>query len=176
MKGLIFNVLSFFVFCPLFLFGQSANTNAEPLKIYEQNGIQVKSFDFNGLEDYIKPEKDTLYVINFWATWCGPCVEELPHFERINSEFKNQKVRVILVSLDMSKQVTTRLIPYIQKNNIKSEVVLLNDLDADVWINKVDASWSGALPATLFYTNQKRFFFEKSFTYETLLEQLKNFL
>lgn len=115
-------------------------------------------------------------MVNFWATWCQPCVEELPYFERINKEFKNQNVKVILVSLDMSKQVTTRLIPYIQKYNIQSEVVLLNDLDADTWINKVDSSWSGALPATLFYTTEKRAFFEKSFTYESLLEQLKNFL
>lgn len=176
MKRLVVSKLVFLLFWSVLSFGQNTNHKVEPLKVYEQDNFKVKFFDFNGLERYLKPENDALYVVNFWATWCEPCVEELPYFERINNEFKNQNVKVILVSLDMSKQVTTRLIPYIQKNNIQSEVVLLNDLDADTWINKVDSSWSGALPATLFYTTEKRVFFEKSFTYESLLEQLKNFL
>lgn len=176
MKPLVISELVFLLFWSVLSFGQNTNHKVELLKVYEQDNIKVKSFDFNGLERYLKPENDVLYVVNFWATWCQPCVEELPYFERINKEFKNQNVKVILVSLDMSKQVTTRLIPYIQKNNIQSEVVLLNDLDADTWITKVDSSWSGALPATLFYTTEKRVFFEKSFTYESLLEQLKNFL
>ena len=176
MKPLVISELVFLLFWSVLSFGQNTNHKVEPLKVYEQDNIKVKSFDFNGLERYLKPENDVLYVVNFWATWCQPCVAELPYFERINNEFKNQNVKVILVSLDMSKQVTTRLIPYIQKNNIQSEVVLLNDLDADTWINKVDSSWSGALPATLFYSTEKRVFFEKSFTYESLLEQLKNFL
>lgn len=157
-------------------FSQKNSNSISPLQVYKDKGIAIKSFDFNGLEAYLKPQGDTIYVVNFWATWCTPCVEELPHFEKLNADFKDKKVKVILVSLDMSKQVLTRLIPFIEKNKIKSDVVLLNDVDADAWINKVDSNWSGALPATLIYNAQKRKFFEQSFTYETLLTQLNTFL
>ncbi len=153
----------------------SFSQESKPLNVYEDKGFIIKAFDFNGLENYIKPKDDTVYVVNFWATWCTPCIEELPYFEKINQEYGSKNVKVILVSLDMSKQVLSRLIPFLEKKNIKSEVVLLKDLDADVWINKVDASWSGALPATLIYNSKKRLFFEKSFTYQTLLEQLNTF-
>lgn len=157
-------------------FSQEKPASIPPLKIYEVNGLKIKSFNFEGLEAYLKPQSDSIYVVNFWATWCTPCIEELPYFEKLNADFKDKKVKVILVSLDMSKQVLTRLIPFVEKNKIQSEVVLLNHVDADVWINKVDPSWSGALPATLIYNAQKRKFFEQSFTYETLLTQLNTFL
>lgn len=157
-------------------FSQKNPNSISRLKIYEDKGIAIKSFDFKGLETYIKPQSDTIYVVNFWATWCTPCIEELPHFEKLNANFKDKKVKVILVSLDMSKQVLTRLIPFVVKNKIQSEVVLLHDVDADAWINKVNPSWSGALPATLIYNAGKRNFFEQSFTYETLLTQLITFL
>lgn len=157
-------------------FSQQVQVSYEPLKVYEDKGFIVKSFNFDGLENYIKPQNDTIYIVNFWATWCKPCIEELPYFEKINEEYGSKNVKVILVSMDMSKQVLSRLIPFLEKNKIKSEVVLLNDVDADVWINKVDPSWSGALPATLIYNSKKRLFFEQSFTYQSLLEQLNTFL
>ena len=157
-------------------FSQKNQVAHEPLKVYEDKSFIVKSFNFDGLENYIKPQNDTIYIVNFWATWCKPCIEELPYFEKINEEYGSKNVKVILVSMDMSKQVLSRLIPFLEKNKIKSEVVLLNDVDADAWINKVDPSWSGALPATLIYNSKKRLFFEQSFTYQTLLEQLNTFL
>lgn len=157
-------------------FSQQVQVSYEPLKVYEDKGFIVKSFNFDGLENYIKPQNDTIYIVNFWATWCKPCIEELPYFEKINEEYGSENVKVILISMDMSKQVLSRLIPFLEKNKIKSEVVLLNDVDADAWINKVDPSWSGALPATLIYNSKKRLFFEQSFTYQTLSEQLNTFL
>ena len=157
-------------------FSQQVQVSYEPLKVYEDKGFIVKSFNFDGLENYIKPQNDTIYIVNFWATWCKPCIEELPYFEKINEEYGSKNVKVILVSMDMSKQVLSRLIPFLEKNKIKSEVILLNDVDADAWINKVDPSWSGALPATLIYNSKKRLFFEQSFTYQSLLEQLNTFL
>ena len=157
-------------------FSQKVKVSYEPLKVYEDKGFIVKSFNFDGLENYIKPQNDTIYIVNFWATWCKPCIEELPYFEKINEEYGSKNVKVILVSMDMSKQVLSRLIPFLEKNKIKSEVILLNDVDADAWINKIDTSWSGALPATLIYNSKKRLFFEQSFTYQTLSEQLNTFL
>jgi thiol-disulfide isomerase/thioredoxin len=130
----------------------------------------IKVIDYKGLQPYLQKKEDTLYVINFWATWCKPCVKELPYFERVNKEFKDEPVRVILVSLDFPKQLESKLIPFIEKNNIQSEVIVLNDPDSNNWINKIDESWSGAIPATLFYSGKTRIFHEKTFTYSELVK------
>jgi thiol-disulfide isomerase/thioredoxin len=135
---------------------------------------QVPVMDFDGLEPYLHKENDTTYIINFWATWCAPCVKELPAFEELNEKYRNEKVKVLLVSLDFIKHYDTKLIPFIQERNIKSEVILLNDPRSYLWIDKVSPDWSGAIPATLIYRGNKRKFYEQSFTYESLeMELLK---
>ena len=141
-------------------------------KVYQSNGIQVKSYDFDSFEHYLKYDNDATYVINFWATWCVPCVKELPFFEEINKKYKNDKIKVILVSLDMPKKVETSLIPFLLKRKMTAEVVLLDDPDANSWIEKVDKDWSGAIPATYIYNKKGRVFFEKSFTFEELEKEI----
>jgi hypothetical protein len=99
-------------------------------------------------------------------------VEELPALERIGREFGDEGLKVLLVSLDFPKQIESRLMPFIQKNNIRSEVLVLNDPDANKWIDRVDPGWSGSIPATLIYNRDSRLFHEGTYTYE----QLKNII
>ncbi|WP_300488203.1 TlpA family protein disulfide reductase [Flavobacterium sp.] len=146
----------------------------KPIKVYEKDGIKVASYDFNAFEPFLKKDNDTTYVVNFWATWCVPCVAELPHFEKLNATYKDQKVKVLLVSLDMPQKVESNLLPFVKKKNMQSEVIYLNDPDANAWISKVDTAWSGAIPATVIYKGNKRKFFEQSFTYEALEKELKS--
>ena len=136
----------------------------------------VKTYDYNQLKPLLEKKDDKTYVINFWATWCAPCVKELPYFEKINKEYADKNVAVLLVSLDFPKQVEKKLIPFINRKKLQSEVVLLDDVNEDVWIKAIDESWSGALPATIIYTKNKRKFYEQSFDYETLENELKTFL
>ena len=122
-----------------------------------------------------KLDPDTTYVINFWATWCKPCVKELPYFEELSADTDAGKVKVLLVSIDFEKQMSTKLIPFIEKNNLISEVVLLADGNENEWIDKVDPSWSGAIPVTLMFKGKKRLFFEKQYeSYEDLLQDVKS--
>ena len=132
------------------------------------NSPQIRVVNFNQLEPDLHLSNDTTYVINFWATWCTPCRKELPAFEKLNKNYQNKPVKVILVSLDFPNQIKNSLIPYIQNNKLKSEVILLNDPDANSWIDKVNKSWSGSIPATLVYNNDKRLFHEGSLTYNKL--------
>lgn len=136
----------------------------------------VKTYTYNQLKPFLEKQDDKIYVINFWATWCAPCVKELPYFERIQQEYANKNVEVLLVSLDFPKQVDKKLIPFINKNEIQSEVVLLDDINEDVWIKAIDESWSGAIPATIIYNKNNRKFYEKSFDYETLKTELLTFI
>src|SRR6187402_288932 len=129
---------------------------------------KVAVFDnYSTLEKTVLGDENTIYVVNFWATWCAPCVKELPHFEQLNSENKN--IKVVLVSLDFKNQFESKLLPFLKKKSINSEVVLLTDKDYNTWLPMVDKEWSGSIPATLIIKNGKKFFAERIFSsYEEL--------
>ncbi len=124
---------------------------------------------FQQLEQKWKIDSDTLYVINYWATWCKPCVEELPAFLRIEKELKHKSFKMILVSLDFPQHLETRVLPFIKKHQIKCEVVILDD-DANQWINKVNPQWDGSIPVTVLVKNKKSEFYDHTFDYESLLK------
>ena len=134
---------------------------------------QPRVLSFDDFEPHLHFSDETTYLVNFWATWCTPCVDELPAFERISSEYKESNVKVLLVSLDFPKQLESRLLPFLEKHNIRSEVLVLSDPDANKWIDKVDAEWSGAIPATLIYNSRSREFHEGSYTYEELKSKVE---
>ncbi len=129
----------------------------------------IPVYNFTQFEPFLHPvTSDTTYVINFWATWCAPCIKELPYFEQIHTKYASQRVKVILVSLDFKNQIESRVIPFVRQRNIQSEVLVLSDPDANAWINKVDPNWSGALPATIVMKGDKREFHEKAFSSDEL--------
>jgi thiol-disulfide isomerase/thioredoxin len=131
-----------------------------------QDDLRVLSFD--DLEPHLYKSTDSLYIINFWATWCTPCVEEIPDFMKIHEQYADKKVKLLLVSLDFPKHIDSRVIPFLEKNKVTAEVLILDDPDANKWINKVDNGWSGSIPATLFYQNDKRIFIEDVMTYDDI--------
>jgi len=165
---------SFLLVLTLFFFSfkGSEKNNAKP--ILKTQSIPV--YNFEGFKHMLNYEDDKTYIINFWATWCKPCVKEMPYFEKIGKNFKDKNVEVILVSLDFPNNLESRVLPFIEKNNLKSRVVLLDDANQNRWIPLVSETWSGAIPATLIYNKNKRTFYEQSFTYEQLLNELKLFL
>ncbi|HUH27873.1 TlpA disulfide reductase family protein [Gelidibacter sp.] len=138
--------------------------------------VPLEIYDFEGLKPFLKTNTDKTYVINFWATWCAPCIKELPYFEDLNATYKNKNVEVILVSLDFPKKYDSHVKPFIKKHNLKSKVVALDDNDSNTWIPAIDPDWSGAIPATLIFNREKRQFYERTFTYEELEKEVKQFL
>ena len=136
----------------------------------------IPSYNYKELEPLLSKNDGKTYVINFWATWCAPCVKELPAFEKLRVNYDKKNVEVILVSLDFPNQIVSKLIPFVKKNNLKSQVVLMNDSDQDTWIPKISKKWSGAIPATLIYNSKKRAFYERSFDFDELETELKKFL
>ncbi|HMQ08590.1 MAG TPA: TlpA disulfide reductase family protein [Saprospiraceae bacterium] len=113
-------------------------------------------------KNHIQVSDDRIHVINFWATWCAPCIKEMPFIDALTSKYGNQ-IKVTFVSLDFPKRIDTALIPFLEKSDLKSEVVLLDDARANRWIDLVDPDWSGAIPATLIIKNGKRAFYEREF-------------
>ncbi|WP_125722005.1 TlpA family protein disulfide reductase [Flavobacterium ustbae] len=140
------------------------------IKGYNQN---VKLLTINELNERIRNGKDSTYVVNFWATWCAPCIKELPHFEKLAAENKSEKLAVLLVSLDFKSKLASNVIPFVKRKNLKNEVFLLNESSPQEFIDRIDPTWSGSIPATLFIKNDKRKFVESEFTYEQLLTEYK---
>lgn len=139
-------------------------------------GQTIPEIDRNDLTELTGRVNDTTYVINFWATWCSPCVKEIGYFQELYQEYETQKLKVILVSLDFPNQKERRVIPFIREKGITAPVKLVTDLDYNAWINLVDPSWSGALPATLIYNANERVFLEKELSRNELYEQVNQIL
>ena len=132
----------------------------------------IPVYDFNEFEPLIYTKSDKTYLVNFWAMWCAPCVKELPYIEEFAVKYPD--VEVILVSLDFPKDIETKLKPFLKKKNITQKVVLLDDADANAWIDKIDPNWSGAIPFTIMFNKNERLFYERSFeNLEDLENQIK---
>lgn len=154
------------------------STNIQAQQIIQDSEYKIPIYSFNQIEPLFNPavNNDTVYIFNFWATYCAPCIKELPHFEKINQEYTDKRVKVILVSLDFKSQIKSRVIPFLHRRNISSKVVVLSDPDANAWIDKVSPNWSGAIPATLIVKGSRKEFYEKEFTYEEIRSLTNKFL
>jgi len=133
-----------------------------------QNKIEV--YNFEQLEKEWTVSGDSVVIVNFWATWCKPCVEELPEFEKLNKWISGKKAKLLLVSLDFPKQLKTSLIPFVKQKKLQSKVVLLDGGNPNNWIDRVSTDWSGAIPATLIISQSKNFkeFKEKQCSFEEI--------
>lgn len=155
---------------------ESAIAVNESKKEEQNSKLDLEIYDYDGLEPLINKKDDKIHVVNFWATWCAPCVKELPYFEAIKENYQDKNVEVLLVSLDFPKNYDSKLKPFITKHDLKSKVVAFDDTDQNRWIPAINKEWSGAIPATIIYNNKKRLFYERSFTQEELETELKQFL
>ncbi|WP_448698978.1 TlpA disulfide reductase family protein [Mucilaginibacter sp. AW1-3] len=128
----------------------------------------VKPITYQQLQQRFN-NKDTVYIVNFWATWCGPCVAELPNFDKLQQTYKARPVKVLLVSMDF-KSKWAEVNSFAKSKKIVSEVYLADKPNEQVFIDQIDKSWSGALPGTMIVNARKniRKFYEKEFTYDEL--------
>ena len=133
----------------------------------------IEVVDFDSFYSKIDLSGDNTYVINFWATWCSPCVKELPYFESVNREYSEKNVKVILVSLDFPSQIESKLMPYLKKNKIKSNVILLDDSKMNKWVPRVSEKWDGGIPATLIVNSSNYNFYPNPFEKEELVSEIQ---
>jgi len=138
---------------------------------------EVKKIKITDLAKIISESKQPL-VINFWATYCVPCLKEMPHFQETVKKYKSQNVSLIFVSLDLQDDYPKKVEATRKKLKLTLPVQYLDETDADYFCPKVDTSWSGALPATLFINNSTgyRKFIEDEISKENFEKQVNAML
>ena len=134
----------------------------------------IKKVKIGELVDYIK-QSDRPLVVNFWATWCAPCIEEIPYFQEEVKKNAAQKVELVLVSLDFPDAYPSKLSAFIKKNNYQASFFWLDETNADHFCPQIDSQWSGSIPSTLFINNKTgyRKFFERQLTHPQLTENIQ---
>ncbi|MEQ9426170.1 MAG: TlpA disulfide reductase family protein [Cyclobacteriaceae bacterium] len=137
---------------------------------------EIEVIKFDDLHRLISQQKNGYSVINFWATWCKPCIAELPYFEKLNDQ-SDSETTVYLISFDFVEELETKVTGFVKKKGLKSEIKLLDETDYNSFIDKVSEEWSGAIPATLFVNHEsgKRQFFEGEFEEDELFEAWEDF-
>jgi len=131
----------------------------------------IELISLNSLNQLIKSPDKKLKVINFWASWCRPCIMEMPHFEAIDKS----EATVYFVTLDHPEDID-KAKRMLEKNSIKSKALLLNEKDADKYIMAINEDWSGAIPATLFIDARgKKYFYERAFDKPELENYVKKY-
>jgi thiol-disulfide isomerase/thioredoxin len=134
---------------------------------------EIEKWKIENLEEKIN-NTEAPTIINFWATFCKPCIEEMPYFQELSKKYEASGVKLLLVSLDMADAYPTKINTFIKKYKITAPVVFLDETNADVFCPRVDESWSGAIPASLFINNKTgyRNFIEDQLTKEELEKEI----
>ena len=147
------------------------------LSCKQASSQSIPKWKIEDLEEYIT-KSDTPVIVNFWATWCGPCIKEIPYFQEIVEKYKSNGVKLLLVSLDFKEAYPDKVSSFADKRKFTSSIVWLDETNADYFCPKVDTTWSGVMPATLFINNKKgyRSFFEEEMPKEKFEDELKKIL
>lgn len=145
----------------IFILSLIFNIMIDPVSPKEATIISYSEF-----EKMVNEPSDKLRIYNFWATWCAPCIKEMPHFEKVS--LSDPELSLYFISLDDGRK-PERVNNFITKRQIQAPVLLLDDIDYNKWISKVHQDWSGAIPATLFIdAGGKKHFYEGEMSEEEL--------
>ena len=136
-------------------------------------GQEIRRIKITDLEKTIEESKTPL-VVNFWATFCKPCLEEIPYFQEVVRTYKKDSVQLLLVSLDLEDYYPTKLKNFALKQKFTSTIAWLDEFNADYFCPRIDSSWSGAIPATLFVNNRLgyRKFYEEQLSKEKFKKEI----
>ena len=118
--------------------------------------------DFGDIAPLFAQDNDTTYLINFWATWCKPCLEELPLLQQVQRENGDRPLRVVLVSLDTEEGAIRRIPAYLEQRGIDLPTVVLTD-EGNAWKRALDDKWDGSLPTSLIYKGGLRYVYRRPF-------------
>jgi thiol-disulfide isomerase/thioredoxin len=114
----------------------------------------LRPVDETGLQRLLERSRGKVVLLNFWATWCEPCVEEFPDLMKIAREFRPRGLEIILVSIDDPEEIEEKVRPFLQSQGVSFRTYLKEARDDEVFINTLDRTWSGAIPASFIFDRE----------------------
>jgi thiol-disulfide isomerase/thioredoxin len=137
----------------------------------------IKKIKITDLEQTIA-QSDHPLIVNFWATFCVPCVKEIPYFQSTVARYRGEQVELILVSLDLPDYYPAKIASFAQGRGFTARIVWLNETNADYFCPKVDPKWSGGIPSSLFINNKTHYrrFFDRQLTEPQVEFEIKKML
>jgi thiol-disulfide isomerase/thioredoxin len=157
--------IKYFFLCLTFI--AAINASAQKIPLWKLNDLKA------AIDSANQPT-----IINFWATFCKPCIAELPHFQQLANQYKEQGVKLVMVSLDLKEAYPAKVMSFANKLKLTSPVVFLDESNADLFCPAVDSSWSGAIPASIFLNRSTgyRKFYEEELSKTKLEAEIKAML
>ena len=160
-KAILSSVLLFsgavFFFAIIRPSGQSGRPAASvPAAAGGKSNSPIELLNASGLQNIVHRRNGKILILNVWATWCLPCAEEFPDLNKIALGYDTDKVEVVGVSLDYADERESKVIPFIEKNNVPFKIYLAHFDSQEEFIDSVQKSWSGAIPATFIYDRNGR--------------------
>ena len=136
--------------------------------------IQVTKLDEQGLSRLIKDRNGKILFLNVWATWCIPCVEEFPDLVKLHRAFEGRAVEIVGISADFDDEIESKIVPFLRKQNVPFRVYVASFQRQEDFINGVNRSWSGALPASLIIDakGERKFFLVGKGTFEQFKREI----
>jgi len=138
-------------------------------------GQEAQKIKVTDLEKIISESRGPL-IVNFWATFCKPCMEEIPYFQKMQVKYEKDGLQVLFVSLDLQDDYPKKVNAFIKKR--KMSTYFLDETNADYFCPKVDEKWSGVIPATLFINNGKNYrkFLEEQISEDVFENEIQELL
>jgi thiol-disulfide isomerase/thioredoxin len=137
----------------------------------------IKKIRITDLEQTIA-KSDHPLIVNFWATFCAPCNKEIPYFQSTVAQYRDQRVELILVSLDLPDDYPAKIAAFAKERGYTVPIVWLDETNADYFCPKVDPRWTGGIPCSLFINNKTHYrrFFDRQLTGQQVGPEIRKML
>lgn len=137
---------------------QGCRKDTEEMEKLETSEVMTKAYsgeipvvDEVWLKEKIENRNGKLLFINFWATWCVPCVEEFPDLVKIYDKHKDSDFEFLSVSVNLPSEIETKVKPFLIEQNANFPVVVVEEKRSEEVINLINPEWNGAVPVTVIY-------------------------
>ncbi|MBN1397578.1 MAG: TlpA family protein disulfide reductase [Bacteroidetes bacterium] len=127
---------------------------SEPGK--DKTDYKIEYVDESGIRSLTANRNGKILLLNVWATWCPPCVEEFPDLVKLANDINNSKYEIIGISVDDPGDADGKVIPFIKRYRVPFKIYIANAKNQEDLMNTFNVSWNGAIPATFFYNTAGR--------------------
>ena len=106
------------------------------------------------IKSIMDANKGKVVLLNFWATWCKPCVKEFPDLVKLQNNYKDKGFVLVFISADMPEEIKSKVTPFLNQEKVDFTTYYIGSDKPEDIINYVDKDWQGAIPSTYIYDKE----------------------